>query len=235
MNVSLSPQKTPHSSPVSSLWDIWRKLTALYRNRTRAAYRYAIHIENRYFRFEWFIVSEISVSIKLSKGKYFDILVTFQLSSSQNQHLVLIFAQQHKKCSNYNTLDDNRIIIVHEIKKMDYTSSRVASKFSFHQDRGYINHMARSWSTSNGTFSDLYCGGALSRFRDYSHMNIPWIQRFWPVQISLLKLMSKCLQSMLPTSHLKRISSVFHLASPPWYVCTHPPTWVGHIYEHLTA
>ena len=53
----------------------------------RAAYRFAIYIENRFLRFDRYIASEVSVSIKISKEKYFETRVTSWLSSYQNQYL----------------------------------------------------------------------------------------------------------------------------------------------------
>ena len=53
-----------------------------------------------FFRFHRYILLEGSVSIKILKGKHFDTLVTYPLSSCQNQHLaspnIGITAQQGK-------------------------------------------------------------------------------------------------------------------------------------------
>ena len=53
----------------------------------RAAYRYVTYIENRFLRLNRYIVSEVSVSIKISKGKYFATRVDFLPELPSNQHL----------------------------------------------------------------------------------------------------------------------------------------------------
>ena len=66
-----------------------------------AAHWYAIYIENRFLKFDRYIISEVSESIKISKWKYFDILLTSWMSSQQNQHLaspnILTTAQETAK------------------------------------------------------------------------------------------------------------------------------------------
>ena len=56
---------------------------------SRAVYSCAICIEYRFLGFDQHIVSEVCISIKISKGKYFDILVSSWLSVRQNQHMAI--------------------------------------------------------------------------------------------------------------------------------------------------
>ena len=79
----------------------------------RTAYRCATYIESRFLRFDRYIVSEVSVSIKISKRKYFDILVSSWLSSRQNQRSA---SPNISTATQEYNIDDNHDIIVYENK-----------------------------------------------------------------------------------------------------------------------
>ena len=97
-------------------------MDGFYSVSARAAYLKQIYIENRFLRFDRYILSEVNVSIKISKRKYFDIVVTSWLSSRENQYLanpnILTTAQE---TPNLGILGHNGDIIAHESKLRHYT------------------------------------------------------------------------------------------------------------------
>ena len=111
-----------------------------------AAYRYAIHIENWLLRFDRYIASEVSVSIKISTENYFRLVISW-LSFHQNQHLASpnISTTAQKTFKWWRTWYKSRYnYIWKQIKTLyvAFTLYLLLSNFRFQHGHGH-DHMAQ--------------------------------------------------------------------------------------------